>query len=248
MPGGAFDMGCFRDPEHDCGGDAAPRHTVSLDGFLIDRTEVTVAAYRRCSDAGACKTDGITTQTDMGGHPAECNGRRSDRDDHPINCVTWTDADSFCKWADKRLPTEAEWEKAAGGTERRSFPWGNDGPDGREDLVVILRLHGKSAPRGERSPKYVNTTWPVGGKPAGASPYGALDMLGNVWEWTADWYDAAYYARSPSANPQGPEQGSFRVMRGDVDEAFMRVQNRAKLAPTSRLGVLGFRCARSVPR
>lgn len=135
---------------------------VSVGSFKIDKTEVTVAAYRRCVDAGGC------TAPNTGG---ACNWNVSGRGNHPINCVDWYQAQAYCAWAGKRLPTEEEWKRAAYGTDRREYPWGNEWDATRANLAG--------------SKDGYETTVPVGSFPAGASPYGALDMAGNVWEWTA---------------------------------------------------------------
>lgn len=241
VPGGAFEMGCVAARDDDCNLHEQPRHQVELAPYFIDRTEVTVAAYRQCTNAGVCSAVGLDQQADLGGHPAQCNAGRADRDDHPINCVGWPEAERYCSWAHKRLPTEAEWEKAARGTDGRMYPWGHEDVAEREDLAVVLRL--QSGPPDRLSPPFVNSTWPVGSKPRGASPYGALDMAGNVWEWTADWFDKDYYRRAPKRDPRGPAQGSARVIRGNIEPRSMRATLRASLAPATRLGVLGFRCA-----
>lgn len=238
---GTFQMGCDIGPrDHLCTRHEQPRHVVYLDAFDIDRTEVTTESFRSCVMAGGCTDNGVTRQDDLGGHRVVCNWERFDAENHPMNCVTWHEAEAFCTWAGKRLPTEAEWEKAARGTDGRRYPWG-DSDEGLEQRVVVLRL--QAAPEAVGGGERINTTWPVGSVPEGKSPYGAFDMLGNVWEWTADIYDAEFYGQSPRRNPRGPDDGAFRVIRGDVDPKFMRVDQRAKLAPHVRLGVLGFRCA-----
>jgi len=162
------------------------QHTVYLDGYWIDRTEVTNAQYRKCVEAGACQEPG-------------CWGVETlDAPDQPVVCVSWDDALAYAAWAGGRLPTEAEWEKAARGTDGRIYPWGNSAPNcGKANYSDCTRR-----------------PTVVGSCPIGASPYGALDMAGNVWEWVADRYGAEYYARSPARNPQGPDAGDQRVLRG----------------------------------
>lgn len=161
-----------------------PPHPVHLDAFWIYQTEVTNSMYAGCVEAGSCPppTDtGSNTRPDYWGNPAY--------DDYPVIFVNWFAAQQYCEWAGARLPTDAEWEKAARGTDARIFPWGDAAPD------TTL------ANSGDRD----GDTRPVGSYPAGASPYGVLDMTGNVWEWTADWHDINYYRFSPLDNPQGPE-------------------------------------------
>jgi len=196
-----------------------PVHTVYLDAFYIDKYEVTNAQYRKCVEAGACDTPEGTTYYD-----------NADYAQHPAVFVSWNDADAYCQWAGKRLPTEAEWEKAARGTDGRTYPWGEG----------IDCDHAQYLECGMR-------TVPVGSKPKGASPYGALDMAGNVCEWVADWYDSGYYASSPETNPEGPASGRSRVIRGgswDCNEAFVLAANRDGYSPVDALDYLGFRCAR----
>jgi formylglycine-generating enzyme required for sulfatase activity len=163
-----------------------PQHTVFLDAFWIDRTEVTNAQYRECMEAGVCQ------------EPDCWDDDHLNAPDQPVVCMTWADAQDYAAWVGGRLPTEAEWEKAARGTDGRIYPWGNSQPDCHK-----ANFYGCA-----------NDPLPVGSHPDGASPYGALDMAGNVREWVADWYDADYYSQSPLRNPQGPESGAFRVLRG----------------------------------
>jgi len=184
VPAGEFIMG-GADPNEPI---AYPRHAVYLDAFWIDRMEVTNAQYLRCVQANVCEPTIDPSFEDL------------TKADHPVIEVTWYDAQNYCEWVDRRLPTEAEWEKAARGVDERIYPWGNDPPD-------CTKAQFENCGSG---------TAPVGSKPRGASPYGVLDMAGNVAEWVADWYGLNYYSESPYRNPQGPSSGDSRVMNGDT--------------------------------
>ena len=218
VPAGEFTMGSTQ-YDHE-----KPPHKVYLDGYYIDRTEVTVAAYRRYVSA---------TGRSMPSAPSW-----GWQDDHPVVNVAWTDAKTYCEWKGKRLPTEAEWEKAARGADGRTYPWGEEKPSCER---VVMDDGGNGCGR--------NSTWPVGSKSAGASPYGALDMSGNVWEWCADGYDGDYYKSSPSRNPKGPSSASARVLRGgswgNDDPSYLRAAVRSRYSPTFRGVSFGFRCARN---
>jgi formylglycine-generating enzyme required for sulfatase activity len=224
VPAGEFLMG-----SHDNRGrmydDEKPQHKVYLDAFWIDKTEVTNAQYKKCVAAGKCQSSNYADD-------ARFNG-----DAQPVVGVSWNDAKTYCEWAGARLPTEAEWEKAARGTDGRLYPWGN-GPDTCE-YAVTNDGSGDGCGQGGKA-------WPVGSKPRGASPYGALDMAGNVLEWVADWYDGSYYARSPGRNPTGPDSGESKVLRGGSWLGHIRSDRRNEDHPDTTLSTLyGFRCARS---
>ena len=218
IPAGAFDMGS------DLGADdEKPVHRVDLGAFWIDKTEVSVSAFAACVEAGSCAEPPAAVG---------CNSAQPDRADHPVNCVEWEQAQTYCLWNGKRLPTEAEWEKAARGTDGRRFPWGNALPD-RERLNYNDNLGGTAA---------------AGSFEGGASFYGVLNMGGNVSEWTADRYDAAYYSLSPAVDPQGPDSGDFRTVRGGnwqigVPVAVLSATIRGRFVPTTAAPTLGFRCA-----
>jgi len=170
VPAGEFIMGS---DERD--GNEQPMHTVYLDAFYIDKTAVTNAQYRKCVEAGACDAPRETTDYD-----------NADYAQHPVVYVNWFQAKAYCEWVGKRLPTEAEWEKAARGTDGRKYPWGNTFDGSR------LNFCDKNCTLSWKDPSvddgYTGTA-PVGSYPVGASPYGALDMAGNVYAWVADWYD-----------------------------------------------------------
>jgi formylglycine-generating enzyme required for sulfatase activity len=241
VPAGEFWMGCPLGQEKDCSSNMRPGRKVTLKAFRIDKTEVTVAAYGECVSAGKCSDDKIRGYArPRRGHASSksCNWDNPERADHPINCVDYVQAAVYCEFAGKRLPTEAEWEKAARGSDPRPFPWGNDDPTC--ERVVM------NAGRGGCG---TLATFPVGSKPSGASPYGALDLSGNVREWVADWYDHAFYQGGPVDNPTGPPRGSLRVARGgswaDAVSPLFHVATRAAYLPHARSPYMGFRCASS---
>jgi formylglycine-generating enzyme required for sulfatase activity len=217
VPSGEFTMGSS-DDDRDGRDEEKPAHTVDLAAFWIDRTEVTNAQYRACVEAGACPEPTCWENDDL------------NADDQPVVCVTWDDAQAFAAWAGGRLPTEAEWEKAARGTDGRLYPWGVDAPDCEK--ANLKGCAGK--------------TIPVASMAAGASPYGPMEMAGNVWEWVADWYDEDYYSSSPASNPQGPDAGERRVLRGgsfDMSAPRLRCAFRIGSLPAYSNWDLGFRVA-----
>jgi formylglycine-generating enzyme required for sulfatase activity len=243
VPAGEFLMGSA-DTDLKAAEDEQPQHTVYLDAFWIDRTEVTNLQYAAFLNAwgdyrGRCGgRDCIETKVeDHDSHILLQEGRFAVEpgfEDHPVVEVTWHGSQAYCEWAGVRLPTEAEWEKAARGTSGQLYPWG----DGRPNC--------SRAQYGDCEGK----TEPVGTRPAGASPYGAQDMSGNVWEWVADWYDAGYYASSPPENPPGPDSGERRAFRGGswgYPGAFIRAADRARNRPEYAGFNLGFRCAADAP-
>jgi eukaryotic-like serine/threonine-protein kinase len=224
VPAGDFNMGSNAGTA-----DEQPVHTVFLDAFWIDRTEITNRMYNLCVKAGECGrpyTPGSNTHNYYYDNPQYAN--------YPVVDLRWTSAEKYCAWAGMRLPTEAEWEKAARGTDERTYPWGNANPN--NSLLNFNNPTGDTEIVG----KFVN----------GASPYGALDMAGNVMEWVADWYDAGYYAVSPDMNPKGPADGQNKVLRGGSwfsDLYSVRSADRAYNIPSYRNLVVGFRCAITAP-
>ncbi len=228
VPQGPFPMGTDDDP--DAFPHERPQHTVILSAYWIDETEVTNAQYRLCVEAEGCAPPSILTAYD---DPARAN--------HPVVYVTWEKADAYCTWLadetgwDVYLPTEAQWEKAASwdpvAEVKYRYPWGDEDAE-----PTLLNYQGTGLGR----------TTPVGSYPLGASPYGALDMAGNVWEWVADWYDQDYYDVTDGAtDPTGPASGTHHVMRGGsygYSEHKARTTHRDAGTPRASGAGLGFRC------
>ncbi len=238
VPGGEFWYGCNEKVDRECDDDEKPGRRRSLPAFEIDRTEVTVKAYAECVDAGGCSSDGLRMPywagEDRPGGAWACNWGRSGREGHPINCVDWHQARAYCQWRGARLPSEAEWEKAARGTDGRKYAWGNRGYGSANKVANIAdatakREKGWSWAAADYDDGYTATS-PVGSFPNGASPYGALDMIGNVWEWTSDWY-------STSRKYRVFRGGSWRDM-----PRYARASRRNRVVPAPRYELVGFRC------
>ncbi len=228
-----FDKGCklwwFRDER--------PRHSVYLKEYWIDRYETTNANYLefvlatggRSALDDSCKTKGCKSGNLWDGisfpHVIK---------DQPVIQVSWHDAVAYCRWRGKRLPTEAEWEKAARGPSGKLYPWGSE-PVSKNRAVYKKKWQG------------INTLGSVGSRPKGASIYGVHDMVGNAWEWVSDWYQLDYYRSSPLRNPQGPPDGKYKIVRGGswinnpdtLHGAFRRWS-----LPEVRFNDTGFRCAK----
>jgi formylglycine-generating enzyme required for sulfatase activity len=222
IPAGEFWMGA-----EDGLQDARPLHRVHLSSYWFDKYEVTNARYRQCVEGGGC-TPPKDRQAFEG----------LERAQHPVTNITWSQARSFCQWQGKRLPTEAEWEKAARGTDGRRYPWGNN-----EEVL-------KSHVRKRELKVDVSGAEPVGRQTATASPYGVFDLIGSVSEWVKDWYAEDFYQASPARDPQGPLRGSFRVLRGgEWNESSPNIQAsyRGWDEVTYWGPTLGVRCAADVP-
>jgi formylglycine-generating enzyme required for sulfatase activity len=215
VPAGEFTMGSNEDANEQ------PVHRVSLDAYYMDKYKVTVWQYAKFLEATSLEA------------PPDWNVMNQPRHQmRPVVRITWSDASTYCRWAGKRLPTEAEWEKAEGGRDGRVYP--------SDDGLYLLGAN------------YANETWdnhatlvPVGPMEVGKSLYGLYDMAGNGWEWVSDWYDSNYYKNSPSQNPQGPERGESKVVRGGLWNAHRDFASRDNFTPTYRSFLLGFRCAKT---
>ena len=199
---GTFTMGCYAAVDTSCNADEKPAHAVTLRAFSLDRLETTQQEYQECMTEGACTAP--TKEFDPTGHAS-----------YPVAWVTWDQAHAYCAWRGKRLPTEAEWEWAARGTDGRLYPWGNQAPTCTLASFSASAAKDNSSPPGAcRSTSDAVKTDVVGSHPNAPSAGGALDMGGNLWEWVSDFYDPAYYAVSPSDNPQGPATAAQHAKRG----------------------------------
>lgn len=231
IPGAEFNMGC--DPSRDEVCNYVPeeqQHKVYVSSFKIDKHEVTTNKYAECVKAGDCEMPVIGGIMHYGDPEAG---------NFPINGVSWYQAKAYCEWEDKRLPTSAEWELAARGTDGRTFPWGEEKPDCSR--AVIDRENAGFLGCG------TGNSQDVGSKLKGASPYGVLDMAGNLWEWTTDWYDETYYHNSPYRNPKGPANGQLKITRGgdflSRQSYELRTTSRFPYYPSNPSPAIGFRCA-----
>jgi len=239
VPAGPFWYGCVEGLDAQCEGIERPGHWRETGEFRIDATEVTVRDYRECVVAGVCSSEGLRLPIWFHGerHPEfawSCNWGRRGRDDHPLNCASWYQAARYCSFRGKRLPTDAEWEKAARGGDRRVFPWGAPGFDRAVGVANIADVFARRE----------FPTWPVSGSyedgavataprhsyPRGASPYGAEDMIGNVEEWTLGWYDRPALLRS------------IRGASWHRASEHARISHRYPSEPASHPDYGGFRC------
>ena len=232
IPAGAFYQGCDTAlAEESCTVfDETPLRVVTLDAYYIDRYEVTNARYAACVAAGACSAP---LHTDSATRDSYYDNE--EYADYPVIRVTWFQARDFCTWRNGRLPTEAEWEKAArGSVDARKYPWGNT-----TATCAHAIFGGGDTDCGQDTAR-------VGSSSDGMSAYGVLDMAGNVYEWVNDWYASKYYSEGDTVNPTGPESGTFRVTRGGAyasSAAAIRVANRGGTYPENATLQDGFRCA-----
>ena len=226
VPAGELEMG-------DGEGRTCPKHRVFLDAYYIGISCVTNCQYKIFVDATGNRPP---DESDRSGDPV-WQGKMYPEAyaDHPVVCVSWEDAKAYASWAGCRLPSEAQWEKAARGTEGYRYPWGNEWDE--------------SKCRNDKN-RGIKTTCAVWGYPEGVSGYGTYNQGGNVWEWCSDWYDGNYYNTSPQDNPEGPEAGSVRVFRGGNwrfdGPSLFRCAIRNGDDPGKRLDFRGFRLVRAV--
>jgi formylglycine-generating enzyme len=222
IPAGEFTMGSDKGDD-----DEQPIHKVFLDSFYIDKFEVTNGRFAKFVEA-------IQSEPPWGFADKETPVLRPDQ---PVRWVNWMDAIGYCLWAGKRLPTEAEWEKAARGPDGRVYPWGNDAPT---PAHAVFGLKEGS-----------DTVSAIGNRDKGKSPYGVHDLAGNLYEWTTDWYDEEFYSKNPAINPKGPSEGTAKVQRGGsyINGAYrLRSSFRTKGDPTEHDPNVGFRCALDIPK
>jgi formylglycine-generating enzyme required for sulfatase activity len=254
VAGGKFFMG-----DDDGDQDERPAHQVILSPYCVDLHEVTVADYGACAKAGRCEPAPVVvnwkdiTTKDKKVFSTLCNGTDPERQKHPINCVDWSMASTYCASIGKRLPTEAEWEFAARGSDGRKYPWGDEEPDstrlnacGKECIAWAVKNGVLLRSLYSNDDGFVGTA-PVGSFPRGASPFGVLDIVGNVWEWTSDWEGP--YPPTPETDPKGPKSGTRRVVRGGAFNgayaSWIRPTRRYSDRPETRSHAYGFRCAKS---
>ncbi len=221
VPAGEFTMGSEQGDD-----DEQPVHRVGLDSFYLDTFEVTNGRFAKFVAA-------IQSEPPWGFADQETPVIHAEQ---PVRWVNWLEALGYCLWAGKRLPTEAEWEKAARGTDGRPYPWGNDPPTAAHAVFGLT--------------EGAETVSPIGNRNSGSSPYGVHDLAGNLYEWVTDWYDDAFYTQNSPSNPRGPGEGTAKVQRGGsyINSPYrLRSAFRTKGDPTEHDPHVGFRCAQDAP-
>jgi len=236
IPEGEFWMGC--DPDHNggfqCNPDELPLHLVYLSAYFMNAYEVTNQQYELCVQTGVCQEpvyNNSYTRDSYYNNPSYSN--------FPVVAVTWYEANQYCEWVGGRLPTEAEWEKAARGSSLSAYPWGDDNPN----CELANSYNNLTADY------CTGDTAEVGSYPAGVSPYGVHDMAGNVWEWINDWYSPNYYANSPYENPVGKDTGEHKMIHGgswNYSWVKLRIAYNSNHHPNERNLSFGFRCVRPI--
>jgi len=240
IPEGPFKMGFAIENEKNWGDmDEEPVHKVNLSAYWIDKYEVTSSSFSKFLNENKKKahqfieiTPAVTVKLEK-----DVYKPRKGLENFPVNRVSWFGAEGYCRWRGKRLPTEAEWEKAARGTDQRIFPWGNEFPD-----------NSRTTYRRKFKEKGFQVMEPVDGMINGISPYGVHHMAGNVWEWVSDWFDAAVYQDDKRVDPKGPESGISKVLRGGnwyYKAYYMRTTYRFNEKPDVFKVWQGFRCAQN---
>ena len=251
IPAGTFMMGQNSTLDTVGTAEETPYHEVTLSAYMIDIYEVTSQQYQKCVDAGACNNDDENKpQFDPHSKYGGCNMGDEERKNQPMNCVSWYGADAYCKWLGKRLPTEAEWEKAARGgcelytdcaSESFVYPWGNETASCDYAVIKQPSQGGEGCGTGY--------AWDIGSFEAGKSPYGLYDMAGNAFEWVSDWYDSGYYSTAQAQDPSGPETGETKVLRGGSyyhDYKLARNSCRGHYYPEIKSYAMGLRCVKDV--
>jgi len=241
IPEGVFTMGYKINNKNEWGDtDEEPVHKVFLKSYYIDRLEVSASQFSNFLNLNLKKAP-LYFQTGSGVTIEKVDGLYSPRaglNNYPANRVSWYGADAYCRWLNKRLPTEAEWEKSARGIDGRIFPWGDEFPT--NDRVTFRRKFNEIG---------FKVLEMVDSMPNGRSPYGAHHMAGNAWEWVSDWYEDIYYEKSPFANPKGPDFGVSKVLRGGnwyYKAYYMRTTYRFNEKPGVFKNWQGFRCAKDL--
>ena len=252
VPSGEFCMGCQELEGAYCKEDELPYHKIFLKAYKIDKYEVSVADFKACVDAGACKESNLSLDTSN-----NCNYNfLAERADHPINCVNWHGAKQYCHWKGKRLPTEAEWEKAARGSDGRAYPWTGNSFGCKFSVVDLDEEFNENEGCAE------NQTWLVSSfEKDGISPYGLVNMSGNVMEWVNDFYSKTFYTdildivmpedseEKNTDNPVGPTTGNSKVLRGGGWRTFSQnvyTFRRDSYIPAFGHDDYGFRCASDI--